>query len=88
MGLTPDGSMIATDEMIVNKERYATQLIRESLYAVKMLLTINDFRESDEGRFSCRAKNSMGQSDIESGTIRIYAIFGNHATISNQNNQL
>lgn len=71
---------LTVGEMIVKKDRYTMELIKESLYSVRMILSIVDFRESDQGRFSCRAKNSMGQSSIESGTIRIYAIYGKHGS--------
>lgn len=54
------------------------ELVKESIYSVRMILSIVNFRETDQGRFSCRAKNSVGQSSVESGTIRIYAIYGEY----------
>ena len=56
-------------EMVVSSEHYSTSVLKSSLYAYKMTLTIQRFRPSDVGRYVCRAKNSLGEDD---SSIRLY----------------
>jgi Immunoglobulin I-set domain len=58
--------------MVVSSEHYSTSVLKSSLYAYKMTLTIQRFRPSDVGRYVCRAKNSFGEDD---SSIRLYGTY-------------
>jgi len=55
--------------MIITGDRYEVQETTKSMFEVKMMLIIKKFQAEDSGRFSCIAKNSIG--DVES-TIKLH----------------
>jgi hypothetical protein len=55
--------------MIITGDRYEVLETTKSMFEVKMNLIIRKFQPEDSGRFSCIAKNSIG--DVES-TIKLH----------------
>ncbi|XP_058063356.1 lachesin-like [Anopheles bellator] len=62
-----------TGKMLVESPKYAVQEIAQSMYVMKMVLTVRDFQKDDVGTYICLAKSSRGETEE---IIRLYEIPG------------
>ena len=55
--------------MIISTERYEVREIVKSMFEVKMILIIHQFRQLDAGSYECIAKNSLGDNQ---GVVKLH----------------
>ena len=56
-------------EMVISSEKFDVQDIVQSMFELKMVLTVKGLHKGDIGSYKCISKNSLGE--VESN-IRIY----------------
>jgi len=56
-------------ELILSSKKYTLSDVRDSIFAVRMSLTVHSFEKEDVGKYRCVAKNSLGEVE---GRIHVY----------------